>query len=93
MFNVNEYFAGKVKSIGFNSPEGKATIGVMAPGEYEFGTGTQETMRIISGGLTIRLPNETVWQEYKAGQEFIVPGQQKFGVRVSVETAYLCLYA
>ena len=38
MFKVNEYFDGTVKSIAFGTPEGPATIGVMAPGEYEFGT-------------------------------------------------------
>ena len=38
MFKVNEYFDGTVKSIAFGTAEGPATIGVMAPGEYEFGT-------------------------------------------------------
>ena len=37
MFKVNEYFDGTVKSIAFGTAEGPATIGVMAPGEYEFG--------------------------------------------------------
>jgi uncharacterized protein YaiE (UPF0345 family) len=35
MFKVNEYFDGTVKSIAFGTAEGPATIGVMAPGEYE----------------------------------------------------------
>ena len=30
MFNVNEYFAGKVKSLSFQSDENKATLGVIA---------------------------------------------------------------
>ena len=34
MFKVNEYFDGTVKSIAFTQAEGKATIGVMAPGKY-----------------------------------------------------------
>ena len=33
MFNVNEYFDGKVKSLGFENKEGAVTIGVMAAGE------------------------------------------------------------
>ena len=40
MFKVNEYFEGKVTSLGFNNKEGAVTIGVMAAGEYEFGTST-----------------------------------------------------
>lgn len=36
MFNVNEYFNGNVKSLGFEDKKGAVTIGVMAAGEYEF---------------------------------------------------------
>lgn len=42
MFKTNEYFDGKVKSLAFNNIEGDVTIGVMAPGEFEFGTSTVE---------------------------------------------------
>ena len=39
MLKANEYFEGKVRSIGFaNSLAGEASVGVMATGEYTFGT-------------------------------------------------------
>jgi uncharacterized protein YaiE (UPF0345 family) len=47
MFNVNEYFEGKVKSIAFEDPTSKATIGVVAAGNYEFRTSTKEVMTVI----------------------------------------------
>jgi hypothetical protein len=92
MFKTNEYFDGKVKSIAFDSNEGAATIGAMAPGEYEFGTSTKEIMRVISGALEIKLPGSDNWQTFAAGSEFEVEKDQKFGVKVAVESAYLCLY-
>jgi purine/pyrimidine-nucleoside phosphorylase len=46
---VNEYFEGKVKSLVVNSLEGKKTVGVMEPGEYEFGTQTKEIMTVVTG--------------------------------------------
>jgi purine/pyrimidine-nucleoside phosphorylase len=49
MFKVNEYFDGNVKSIAFSTPECPATLGVMAPGEYEFGTSTVEYVTVVSG--------------------------------------------
>ena len=64
MFNVNEYFDGKVKSIGFENNKGAATIGVMAAGEYEFGTSTIEHMTVTSGKMTVLLPGETVWKTF-----------------------------
>lgn len=92
MFTVNEYFDGKVKSIAFASPEGPATVGVMAPGDYEFGTSSIEIMSVIAGAMDIKLPGTEEWRTVKAGESFEVAANVKFGVRMQVETAYLCLY-
>jgi hypothetical protein len=92
MFKVNEYFDGKVKSLAFATPEGPATIGVMAPGEYEFGTATIEIMTVISGCLTVKLPGTDKWKNYKAGKSFKVAAGEKFQLRVAADAAYLCLY-
>ncbi|MEV7414758.1 pyrimidine/purine nucleoside phosphorylase [Streptomyces sp. NPDC089919] len=92
MFKVNEYFDGAVKSIAFTQDEGPATIGVMAPGEYEFGTAAPEVMHVVSGALTVKLPDADDWQTFAAGSRFQVPGDSKFQLTVAVETAYLCEY-
>jgi uncharacterized protein YaiE (UPF0345 family) len=92
MFKVNEYFGGRVKSIAFQTPEGPATIGVMAPGEYEFGTSTMEIMSVVSGVLTVRLPGAAEWKAYRAGDKFIVEKDRKFQLKVSADASYLCLY-
>lgn len=92
MFNVNNYFDGKVASIAFEGEKLPATVGVMAPGDYEFGTSQKEYMKVISGALTVKLPGSDEWVTYGAGEEFIVEAQQKFGVKVASDTAYLCLY-
>jgi len=92
MFKVNEYFDGKVKSLTFTSPEGPATVGVMAAGEYEFGTGSIEIMTVVSGVMDIKLPGSDNWKTIQAGESFEVAANVKFGVRMQVETAYLCLY-
>lgn len=92
MFKTNEYFDGKVKSIAFETPEGPATLGVMAAGEYEFGTSTVEHMTVISGEMEVKLPGETEWKSYQPFETFIVPSGVKFGVRMKRDTAYRCLY-
>lgn len=92
MFKVNEYFGGNVKSLAFQTAEGPATVGVMAPGEYEFGTSTVEIMTVVSGRLTVRLPGHEVWKVYEAGMSFRLEANQKFQLQVAVDTAYLCLY-
>ncbi|CAM5278211.1 UPF0345 protein [Streptomyces tanashiensis] len=92
MFTVNEYFDGTVKSIAFTQEEGAATIGVMAPGEYEFGTAAPEIMHVVSGALTVRLPGAEEWETFTAGNHFEVPGDSRFQLKVAVDTAYLCEY-
>ncbi|WP_133470923.1 pyrimidine/purine nucleoside phosphorylase [Paraglaciecola marina] len=92
MFDVNEYFDGKVKSIGFQAESLPATVGVMAAGEYEFGTSQFETMNVVSGALTVLLPDATEWQTFTASEQFTVEANQKFKVQVKSDTVYLCTY-
>jgi uncharacterized protein YaiE (UPF0345 family) len=92
MFKVNEYFDGKVKSIAFATPECPATLGVMAPGEYEFGTSTTEYITVVSGMMTILLPGETEWKDYKPYDTFIVAKDKKFKMKIKADSAYVCLY-
>ncbi|SDG25996.1 hypothetical protein SAMN05216603_10128 [Pseudomonas benzenivorans] len=92
MFKVNEYFDGTVKSIAFAMAEGPATLGVMAPGEYEFGTSQLEVMHVVAGALTVKLPGSETWETFSAGSQFSVPANSKFQLKVAVDTAYLCEY-
>jgi len=92
MIQSNEYFDGNVKSLNVNAKEGKKTVGVMAPGEYEFGTNKKEIMHILSGILTVKLPNSNTWNSFGAGSKFEVPSNSKFQLKVSEDTAYLCEY-
>ena len=92
MFKVNEYFEGKVKSLAFAADGGPATIGVMAPGEYEFGASTVEIMSVVSGVLSVKLPGKDEWKDYGAGMGFTVEAGKKFQLKVAVDTAYLCFY-
>lgn len=92
MLKVNEYFDGNVKSIGFQTKTLPATVGVMAIGEYEFGTSQKETVQVVSGALKVMLPDESDWKTFTDGEVFVVDANQKFQLVVTVETAYLCLY-
>ena len=92
MLKVNEYFDGKVKSIGLQTATLPATVGVMAPGDYEFGTSQLEVMTVVSGALTVKLPGADDWKTFNAGESFTVPANVKFQLKVSIDTAYFCTY-
>lgn len=92
MISTNEYFDSNVKSLGYTTAHGNSTLGVMNPGEYEFGTSQHETMRVIEGEMTVKLPGNSEWVTYKAGESYEIDANQKFQVKVSIQTSYLCQY-
>jgi uncharacterized protein YaiE (UPF0345 family) len=92
MLKVNEYFEGGVKSISFQGPTLASSVGVMAPGNYEFGTSQKETMTVVSGELRVRLPGESAFRTYSAGEQFIVEANETFALEVAADAAYLCTY-
>jgi len=92
MLQVNEYFNGTVKSIALQETEGRATVGVMEKGEYEFGTDCVEIMTVVAGQLTVKLPGSPDWYDYMPGTSFQVQANVKFQLKVPVDTAYLCRY-
>jgi uncharacterized protein YaiE (UPF0345 family) len=92
MFKINQYFDGRVASIAFQTATLPATVGVMAVGEFEFGTSQKETLTVVSGALTVKLPGASDWKTFTAGDHFIVAAHEKFQLKVKQETAYLCTY-
>jgi uncharacterized protein YaiE (UPF0345 family) len=92
MINVNEYFEGAVKSLAYNTAEGRSTIGVIEQGEYEFGTSSHEIMTVIEGQLEALLPGEDEWQSYTDGQSFEIEANTSFKVKTHVQSSYLCNY-
>ncbi|MBF0127790.1 MAG: pyrimidine/purine nucleoside phosphorylase [Magnetococcales bacterium] len=92
MLQVNEYFGGQVKSIAFSTETLPATVGVMVPGEYEFGTSRKETMTVVSGALTVKLPGSDAWITCRPYDSFVVAANCRFQLQVAVDTAYLCTY-
>lgn len=90
---ANFYFDGKVTSRTLTFEDGSVkTLGIMMPGEYEFGTADHEIMDISSGELDVKLPNAQEWITIKAGETFEVEANSKFQVNVKTVTDYCCSY-
>ena len=90
MLKHNTYFEDKVQSIGFERNNMRATVGVVAPGEFHFGTDKAERMTVVSGELWAKLPGESAFRAFPAGTFFEVPGKSGFDVKATQPAAYLC---
>jgi purine/pyrimidine-nucleoside phosphorylase len=88
MLKHNVFFEGKVQSIGFERHGRRLTAGVVAAGQFHFGTDAPERMTIVSGELEAKVGE--AWRAYPAGTSFEVPGKSGFDVRASEPVAYLC---
>lgn len=91
MIKHSSYFEGKVQSLGVYTKEGFATIGVITPGEYTFGTSSEEKMVVTTGKLNVKLPGED-WKIYSENEFFIVPANSSFDVAAKDEMSYVCYY-
>ncbi len=91
--NANIYFDGKVTSrtVIFENGE-KKTLGIMLPGEYEFGTAKKEIMEILQGNMKVKLPGGNDWKVFSAGDSFEVPADSKFQLIVTEISDYCCSY-
>jgi len=90
---ANIYFEGRVASRSLLFADGsKKSLGIMQPGEYEFGTGDREIMEILSGELEVSLPGAEGWRPVTGGQSFEVPANSKFRMKVKALTDYCCSF-
>ena len=59
---ANIYFDGKVTSRVVKFADGThKTLGIMMPGDFEFGTDQHELMEIQAGEMNVLLPNVDDW--------------------------------
>jgi purine/pyrimidine-nucleoside phosphorylase len=90
---ANVYFDGNVTSRTVLFPDGtKKTLGIMLPGDYEFGTADKEIMEILAGKLEILLPGSSAWKNVQPGESFEAPAQSKFKLKIFEITDYCCSY-
>ncbi|TGN13696.1 pyrimidine/purine nucleoside phosphorylase [Leptospira ilyithenensis] len=90
---ANIYYEGKVTSRTVVFPSGeKKTLGIMMPGDYEFGTDVKEIMEILAGDLEVLLPGSKDWIHIQGEGVFEIPAKEKFKLKVTKVTDYCCSY-
>lgn len=90
---ANVYFDGRVTSRTVLFADGtRKTLGFVLPGSYEFSTGAQETMEMLSGEMSVLLPGAAEWHTFKAGETFVVPANSSFKLRLEGTVDYCCSY-
>lgn len=90
---ANVYFDGKVTSRTLHFADGtRKTLGIMLPGDYEFGTAAAELMEMLAGEMEVLLPGEQEWRVCKTGDRFAVAANSRFSLKVRTVVDYCCSY-
>jgi uncharacterized protein YaiE (UPF0345 family) len=85
------YFDGKCVSHGVTFPDGtKKSVGVVLPSTLTFNTGAPEIMECVAGSCEYKLTGSDVWVKSTAGEQFSIPGNSKFEIRVLEAYHYIC---
>ena len=92
MINVNNYFDGNVKSLGFELENVGYTAGVVLPGAYTFGTEKEEHLTITVGVIEIQPPGSE-WRVVKTGDTVTIPANSSFDLKVEHPASYICKFA
>jgi purine/pyrimidine-nucleoside phosphorylase len=81
---ANVYFDGKCVSHGITFADGtKKSVGVILPATLTFNTGAPEIMECVAGSCDYMLDGTDAWVTSAEGQQFSVPGNAKFQIRVT----------
>lgn len=88
MIKHNVYFEGNVQSLGFTEDGYDRTVGVVVPGDYDFGVASRkETMKVITGALVINgiayFPDDAVC---------VIHAGEKISISATTNSSYLCSY-
>ncbi|MDP2371494.1 pyrimidine/purine nucleoside phosphorylase [Rhodoferax sp.] len=88
---ANIYFDGKCVSHGITLADGtKKSVGVVLPATLTFNTGAPEVMECVAGSCEYKLSGTETWIRSQAGDQFSVPGNSSFQVRVTEAYHYIC---
>ena len=92
MFKLRKYHGNRVQSLTYEQNGEAASVGIMSPGEYNFGAVDKETTTVCSGEIAVKVGKENEWKTYKKGETFVVPSQTNFKMKVTGMSTYFCKY-
>ncbi len=92
MFQLRKYHGERVQSLTYDDGKKVFSVGIISPGEYEFGAIKKEITTVTSGKISVWVEGNDQWEEYSAFQKFTIPDHKNFRYKVSETSSYICCY-
>jgi uncharacterized protein YaiE (UPF0345 family) len=92
MFKLRKYHGDRVQSLTYDGDDKSFSVGILAPGEYEFGAIKKEVITVTSGEISAWVEGWDNWKTYKTGETFEVGAHKNFKQKVTDVSSYICFY-
>ena len=92
MYEIRKYHGDRVMSLTYDDEDQSFSVGIIAPGEYEFGAIRMEVFTVTSGTISVRIEEEGDWITYSLNETFTIPGHSNFSLKADQVSAYICYY-
>jgi len=92
MFELRKYHGDRVMSLTYEDENENFSVGIISPGEYEFGSIKSEKYVVTSGEISCWVEGFNKWVAYRKNETFRVSIRKNFKLSVKKTSTYLCYY-
>ncbi len=92
MYKVRKYYKDRVMSLTHDDGKQAFSVGIIAPGTYEFGAISDERYRVTSGEIYCWEEDSDEWKKYSTDQVFTVQSHKNFIIKTKEVSSYICFY-
>ena len=92
MYELRKYHGDKVMSLTYDDSEQSFSVGIIAPGEYQFGSLKKEIFTVTSGKIGFWVESDEGWTTCNITESFTIPEHKNFKLTVIETSSYICFY-
>lgn len=92
MFELKKYHGDRVMSLTYDDDNDSFSVGIISPGEYEFGAIKSEEFTVTSGVIKCWVEGDQSWSINEKNEVFTVPARKNFKLSVDKTSTYICFY-
>lgn len=92
MYELRTYHGDKVQSLTYDDGKVAFSVGIISPGEYQFGSIKEEIFKVNHGLIYAWSEGDKEWKAFNIGETFVIPASKNFSLKVETTSAYICHY-
>ena len=92
MYELKKYHGDRVQSLTYDDDKIAFSVGIISPGEYQFGAIKKEIFTVTYGSISVWEEESNEWNDYENGETFIIRSINNFILKVDKISAYICHY-